>query len=129
MDWMLCYLQRFNQTMLNKIRKFMTSKDTVKYVDVIPDMIDNYNNTVHSATNRTPYSILKGKQVSLIELHDTDMVKDDYKVGDYVQFQKKNKTFDKKGFIPSFSMNVHQIVGKKGRQYKLDNDKAYYQNS
>ena len=23
-------------------------------------------------------------------------------------------------------MNVHQIVGKKGRQYKLDNDKAYY---
>ena len=45
---------------------------------------------------------------------------------DYVRFQKKNKTIDKKGFIPTFSLNVHQIVGKKGRQYKLDNDKAYY---
>ena len=63
-------IERFNKTVLNKIRKYMTSKDTVKYVDAIPDMIDNYNNTVHSATNRTPYSILKGKQVPLIELYD-----------------------------------------------------------
>ena len=41
-------------------------------------------------------------------------------------FDSKRKTFDKKGFIPTYSLNVHQIVGKKGRQYKLDNDKAYY---
>ena len=30
----------------------------------------------------------------------------------------------KKGSYPH--LVVHQIVGKKGRQYKLDNDKAYY---
>ena len=59
-------------------------------------------------------------------MYDSDIVKDDYKIGDYVRFQKKNKTFDKKGFIPTYSLNVHQIVGKKGRQHKLDNDKAYY---
>ena len=59
-------------------------------------------------------------------LYDFDIVKDDCKIGDYVRFQKKNKTFDKKGFIPTYSLNVHQIVGKKGRQYQLDNDKAYY---
>ena len=119
-------VERFNKTVLNKIRKFMTANDSVQYVDAVPDIIDNYNNTVHSATNKTPYSILKNKQVPLIELYDSDIVKDDYKIGDYVRFQKKNKTFDKKGFIPTYSLNVHQIVGKKGRQYKLDNDKAYY---
>ena len=47
-------------------------------------------------------------------------------IGSYVRFQKKTKVFNKKGFTPSFSLNVHQIVGKKGRQYKLDNGKAYY---
>ena len=84
-------IERFNKTVLNKMRKFMTANDTVQYVDAIPDIIDNYNNTVHSATNRTPYSILKGKQVPLIELHDTDLVKDDYKIGSYVRFSEKKQ--------------------------------------
>ena len=86
-------VERFNKTVLHKIRKFMTANDSVQYVDAVPDIIDNYNNTVHSATNKTPYSILKNKQVPLIELYDSDIVKDDYKIGDYVRFQKKNKTF------------------------------------
>jgi len=34
--------------------------------------------------------------------------------------------FSTKGFIPPYSLHVHQIVGKKGRQYILDNEKAYY---
>jgi len=40
--------------------------------------------------------------------------------------ERKNKTFNKKGFIPTYSLNVHKIVGKKGRQYILDNEMAYY---
>ena len=119
-------IERFNKTVLNKMRKCMTINDTVKYYDAIPDIIENYNKTVHSTTKKTPYSILKGKQVPLIELYDSDMAKHTYKIGDYIRFQKKNKTFNKKGFIPTYSLNVHQIVGKKGRQYKLDNAKAYY---
>ena len=116
-------IERFNKTVLNKMRKYMTVNDTVKYYDAIPDIIENYNKTVHSATKKTPYSILKGKQVPLIELYDSDIVRDDYKIGDYVRFQKKNKTFDKKGFIPTYSLNVHQIVGKKGRDKTLMDQK------
>ena len=61
---MVGLIEQFNKTLLNKIRKYMTINDTVKYYDAIPDMMDNYNNTVHSTTNKTPYSILKGKQVN-----------------------------------------------------------------
>ena len=78
-------------------------------------MIENYNNTGQSATNKTPHSILKGKQVPLIELRDTDLMKYDHKIGDYVRFQKKKKPLIKKGFIPALSLNVHQVIGKKGR--------------
>jgi len=119
-------IERFNKTLLNKIRKYMTANDTVKYVDALSQIVKKYNHTKHSAINKTPHAVLKQGKTPIIELNESDIMKDNFKINDFVRFKKKNKTFDKKGFIPTYSLNVHKIVGKKGRQYILDNEMTYY---
>jgi len=104
----------------------MTINDTVKYVDAVDDMIDNYNNTKHSSIHRTPFEILKKEKLPITVVDNVTVPLDDYKIGDYVRFQRKTKTFDKKGFYPTFSLKVYKIKGRKGRQYILEDDKAYY---
>ncbi len=47
----------------------MTINDTVKYYDAIPDIIENYNKTVHSATKKTP-PMIKGIFGILLILSD-----------------------------------------------------------
>jgi len=47
-------------------------------------------------------------------------------IGDFVRFLKKRKTFDKKGFISTYSLNVHRIVGKFEKSFVLDNGKSFY---
>jgi len=119
-------IERFNKTLLNKLRKYMTANDTVKYVDALSQIVNKYNHTKHSTINKTPHAVLKQGKTPIIELNESDIMKDNFKINDFVRFRKKNKTFDKKGFIPTYSLNVHKIVGKKVRQYILDNEKAYY---
>jgi hypothetical protein len=120
-------IERFNKTMLNKIRKYMNVNDTVVYVDAIPDMVYNYNHTVHSTIHKKPYDVLK-KGVNPITVIDnnTEPVNNDFLVGDWVRYQKKRKTFDKLGFLHTHSMKTHKIIGQKGLQYILDNNKAFY---
>ena len=104
----------------------MTVHDTVRYIDALDDMVYNYNHSKHSSINRKPYEVLKeGKNP--IRVIDVDEVPTDgFEIGDFVRFLKKRKTFDKKGFIPTYSLNVHRIVGKFGKSFVLDNGKTFY---
>ena len=46
-------VERFNYTLLQKIKKYMTKNDSVVYIDVLDDILLNYNNTVHSSIRHT----------------------------------------------------------------------------
>jgi hypothetical protein len=118
-------IERYNQTILNKIKKYMSATNSLEYVNVLNNLVKKYNNTIDSATDRTLKEILKQNKNPIIEI-DLEDEQDDFKVGDYVRYLKKTKTFDKKGFINKYSYKVHQIIGRKGRQYKLDNNKSFY---
>jgi hypothetical protein len=120
-------IERFNRTLLNKIRKYMTAQDTVKYVNVLDDIIYGYNHTEHSSTMRTPYEILKKNKVPIKVLENVYVSSNKFKVGDYVRYAVQKKTFDKKGFKNNYSFTVHKITGKKGQKYILDNDKQFYE--
>jgi len=50
-------IERFNKTLLNRIRKYMTANDTVKYVDALNQIVKKYNHTKHSTINRTPHGL------------------------------------------------------------------------
>ena len=46
-------IERSNRTLTNKMYKYFTANNTYKYVDVLPDLINDYNNHKHSTIKMT----------------------------------------------------------------------------
>ena len=40
-------IERFNRTFKNKMYKYFTAKNTLSYIDVLPQLVSSYNNTYH----------------------------------------------------------------------------------
>jgi len=50
-------INRFHRTLKNKLTKYMISKDTVKWIDVLDTIIKNYNNTYHRGIQTKPKNL------------------------------------------------------------------------
>ena len=46
--------ERWNRTMKVKLFKYFTAKNTNKYIGVLDDFVERYNNTRHSSIKITP---------------------------------------------------------------------------
>jgi hypothetical protein len=94
-------VERFNLTLRNKIMKHMTLNNTVKWIDILDDIVDEYNNTIHSAINSEP------RLISTKELEDN--------------YNKKRADLLKIGSINSkkwFVGDMVRIPVKRGKFYK-----------
>ena len=47
-------VERWNRTIKNIMWKYFTANNTQKYIDVLPSMVDKYNNTYHRSIKLTP---------------------------------------------------------------------------
>ena len=63
-------VERFNRTLGEMIEKHLTSNQTSKYIDVLPKLIDEYNNRYHHSIKMTPFeaSLPENKDLSLIHI-------------------------------------------------------------
>jgi len=52
-------VERWNRTMQEKMFKYFTANNTNKYIDVLDDFVERYNNTGHSSINMTPVEASK----------------------------------------------------------------------
>lgn len=122
-------IERFNRTLRNYLKKYMLANDTVIFVDVLDQLIENYNNRVHSTTGRTPKEILEKNKTWIKRIDETDLKTYDseLKIGNFVRFQVKQNIYSKKGWKNRYSYTVHKIVAKKDNLFLLDNDKTFYE--
>ena len=44
-----CGVERWNRTMKNIMWKYFTANNTQKYIDVLPEIVEKYNNTYHQS--------------------------------------------------------------------------------
>ena len=49
-----CVIERFNRTIKKKMFKYFSANNTRKFVDVLNLLVQQYNNTIHSAIKMTP---------------------------------------------------------------------------
>ena len=59
--------ERFIKTLKNKIYKHMTYNGKNVYIDVLDDIVDKYNNTVHGSTKMKPKDVTDNSLVEYSE--------------------------------------------------------------
>ena len=52
-------VERWIRTMKEKMWKYFTDNNTYTYIGVLPDLVEEYNNTVHSSIKMTPIDASK----------------------------------------------------------------------
>ena len=107
--------ERWIRTMKEKMWKYFTDNNTYNYIDVLPDLVKDYNNTVHSSTKLTPIEASKKKNELTVwrNLYPDRFKKYDiipkFSVGDEVRITKKKKVFEK-GYTTRWTEEIFTIT-------------------
>ena len=105
-------VERWNRTMKEKMFKYFSANNTRKYIDVLDEMVKNYNETVHSSIKMTPIEASKEKNENKTWLNLYSIPKEGkepkYSVGNKVRITKKKTTFEK-GYTPRWTEEVFTI--------------------
>ena len=108
-------VERWIRTMKEKMYKYFMANSTNVYIDVLPDLVKEYNNTRHSSIKMTPVQASKKENELTVwrnfypehlEIHE---INSKFSVGDKVRISKKKKTFDK-GYTTRWAEEIFTIV-------------------
>lgn len=109
-------IERFNRTLKSRMWKYFTAENTRRYVDVLQDFVDAYNNTYHSSIKMTPNQVNKENEYKVREnlygkfgLHQIPIKAPKLKVGDSVRISKASRVF-KKGYLPNWSEEIFTVA-------------------
>ena len=106
--------ERWIRTMKEKMFKYFTDYNTNKYIDVLPDLVEDYNNTVHSSTKLTPTDASKEENELKVwrnlypDRYKTSRLNPKFSVGDEVRITKKKKVFEK-GYTTRWTEEIFTI--------------------
>ena len=108
-------VERWIRTMKEKMWKYFSAKSTNVYINVLSDLVKEYNNTRHSSIKMRPVKASKKENELTVwrnlypehlQIHD---IKPKFSVGDKVRISKKKKTFEK-GYITRWTEEIFTIV-------------------
>ena len=106
-------VERLIRTLKTKLWRYFTAKKTMRYIDLLPDLVHSYNHSVHRSIKMKPAQVTADneKQVwhTLYDNRDTSKPRRyKFKIGDQVRISKINRTFEK-GYLPNFSKEIFTI--------------------
>ena len=108
-------VERWIRTMKEKMWKYFTPNFTNVYIDVLPDLVKEYNNTRHSSIKMTPVKASEKENELIVwrnlypdrlEIRD---INPKFSVGDKVRISKKKKTFEK-GYTTRWTEEIFTIA-------------------
>ena len=108
-------VERWIRTMKEKMWKYFTANSTNVYMNVLSDLVKEYNNKRHSSIQMTPVKASKKENELTVwrnlypehlEIHD---IKLKFSVGDKLRISKKKKTVEK-GYTTRWTEEIFTIV-------------------
>ena len=108
-------VERWNQTMKNRLWKMFTANNNTIYHDKLGKVVDAYNNSFHSSVKMTPAEASRKKNERKVyanlfgDLIYSKHIPPTFHVGEKVRISKfKRKIFDK-GFTPNWTEEIFVI--------------------
>ena len=106
--------ERFNRTIKLMIEKYLTSKNTNRWIDKLPDFVQNYNSSFHSSISKIPEQLEMFDEVELIRksiAHNNKVTDTAIKRGDFVTLLNKRGAFEKEGQRFTLKVYIVEEVG------------------
>ena len=109
-------VERWNRTLKSRMYKYLTSKSTNRYIDVLQNLVNGYNNTVHRSIKMRPINVKEEHQSfirqNLYSKNQNEVRNYKYFIGDLVRISTTRRTFDK-GYLPKWSYEIFVIYDRK----------------
>ena len=114
------FVERFIETFKRMIWRYMTDKATYRYIDVLPKLVDTYNNTYHRSIGMAPsqvseqnaknvFTYMYGDPLSYKIKNKKKKRNYKFKVGDYVRVANYKWPF-KKGYTQTYSSEIYRVA-------------------
>ncbi len=107
-------VERFNRTLKSRMWKYFTANETRKWIDIVQNLVEDYNNTYHQTIKMTPVEASKPENSSVVwhNIYGAYLAEKygppKYKVGQTVRISKYKSVFDK-GYLPNFTEEFFKI--------------------
>ena len=107
-------VERFNRTLKEMMWKRFTAENTRNWIIMLDDLLNKYNNRVHSTIGMTPVKASqKGNEMKALEntLAKTRAIpkrKATFKIEDKVRISRMKATFEK-GYLPNWSEELYIV--------------------
>lgn len=117
-------INRFHRTLKDKLTKYFSAHDTVNWIDVIDDIIHNYNHTVNRGIGIEPFkmnSFLENQLVQKKKEKTTEMLltRNEINVGDYCRVKLKKDSFSDK-LQSKWSSDIYKIIKVKNNKVEIE---------
>ena len=108
-------IERFNRTLKTRMFRYFTSRGSHRWVDVLQDLIDGYNNTKHRSTSFAPNDVSQANE-SVVQdklFPNVEKLKEHtkaaFKVGDTVRITRRKGIFEK-GYEMNWTWEVFKVI-------------------
>ena len=105
-------VERFIRTLKSRLEKYFIKNKTKRWVEVLPQLIDNYNNTPHRTIAMSPNQVTDDNADRVFKKMFPDIhleAKPRLNVGDRVR-KLKDKTIFEKGYKQAWSDELYQVT-------------------
>ena len=107
-------VERWNRTIMSKMWKQFTVQGNTQYLDMLPKILKQYNNTKHSSIKMTPTEASKKINEGTVYFNlygDTETLKKKpkCKIGDMVRISKYKRNVFDKGYTPNWTEEVFTV--------------------
>ena len=106
-------VERLIRTLKTKMWRYFTAKKTLRYVDMLQDLLYSYNHSVHRSIKTEPVSVTLENEKKVWHTLYSDHTEEKtpkykFKIGDQVRISKIKRKFEK-GYLPNFSQEIFSI--------------------
>ena len=113
-DMKCAVVERFNRTLKEKMFRYLTHSNTLRYHDILPKLIIAYNNRPHGSLHgMKPAEVNRGNQAKVRTIlygcyENEDETTAAYEIGDHVRISKLRDAF-KKGYTRGWTVEIFRI--------------------